>query len=340
MRPVLANKKILISEHSIPLLSISTSPGSEAEGAHHALIHLSQLVSEGITYDTITVQGDNLGQIQYWNGSGRIKDFSLYKIAEAACHPYRSLLPEITWEYIPRERNKTADKLAGQASAIILQYYAGTKALTDIESTHLYYPLVDDDHHQHTDPIIEVCSPSESWKTDAYHAIIHHASSFNLHEQQINIWPYLPGFSRLFPNYRTHIQKLYARGLHAGDHRSYPVTYSSRRGIPNGRVQAFGVAGQTSPKLCRLLAFGSNHIELDLSCAHFSIILCFAHELHSIGYLCAEDVFAEFAIPAPEAALSREQLKKLLYLCLNSTIAHVLLQPPHFSVQDHDGLSL
>ena len=115
-------------------------------------------------------------------------------------------------------------------------------------------------------------------------------------------------------------------------HRTYTVAYTSRRGIPNGRVQAVGVAGQTSPKLCRLLAFGSNHIELDLTCAHFSIFLCFAPELRDSGYMCAEDVFAVFAKPAPGASLSREQLKKLLYLCLNSSIAHVMATAtPFFS---------
>ena len=63
--------------------------------------------------------------------------------------------------------------------------------------------------------------------------------------------------------------------------------------------------------------------------------MCFAHELRSCGYLSAEDVFAEFAIPAPEACLSREQLKTLLYLCLNSSIAHVIAAATPFFSTGH-----
>ena len=66
--------------------------------------------------DTIEFQGDNRAVIGAWNGTCRFHGQKLNSLLDEARRVARYQLGSPVWTFVPRERNITADKLAGKAS--------------------------------------------------------------------------------------------------------------------------------------------------------------------------------------------------------------------------------
>ncbi len=101
--------------------------------------------------------------------------------------------------------------------------------------------------------------------------------------------------------------------------RPYVSEYRAK-GVLNGRLYALQPTGQNSPKICRLLANGEQHMELDMVGAHIAVFITFCEPLRLKGIHNPAALFDQLC----GEHLPREVVKKTVYLLLNSTLAHAL----------------
>lgn len=255
----------LVRWKSTPLLDCPDNVMAEA----HACLHAVQLATEfhheclrqGVQQDGVVIQGDILPLLNYLQGRGRIKRLAVVKVLEE-CQQLLARAPFIfRLVYLPRECNKLADHFAGVASA------AARKAVD--------FPLHVASHR----------APPPYHLAQKLGFIIDHGAlqahpAFVLTECPAPAPPQLAQLLQQTGHVRQYVQDYLAN---AGScHRSLTIGYKPSAVDGKGRFYAVGIAAQRLPRKVRLLLFGEDHYEIDISGAHYELTrrCCAASGVH------------------------------------------------------------
>ena len=244
----------LVRWKSIPLLNCPDNVIAEAHACLHA-VHLAiefhhECLRQGVSQDGVVIQGDILPLLNYLQGRGRIKRLEVVKILEE-CQLLLARAPFIfRLVYLPRECNKLADHFAGIASA------AARKAPE--------YPLQVASHR--ASPPYHL---AQKLGFIIDHGTLQTDPAFVLTECPALAPPQLTKLLQQTAHTRQYAQDYLATaGCH---HRSLTIGYKPSSIDGNGRFYAVGISAQRLPRKVRLLLFGVDHYEVDISGAHYEL---------------------------------------------------------------------
>ena len=244
----------LVRWKSIPLVPCADNVIAEAKAClaavQLAVEYHGQCLARGIPIKGIVIQGDILPLLNYLQGKGRIKRKEVVSILEdcqtlLACAPFIFRLV-----YLPRECNKLADYFAGQVSAQA--------------KMHLDQPLAVAAHR----------APPPHHLAQKLGFVI---ESGPLHSVPAFVLTECPatspeGLDSLLSLQTSHVNAV-SSYLTVARSRACKLTVgykpSSSDGL--GRFYTVGSAAQQLPRRIRLLLFGQNHCEIDMSGAHYEL---------------------------------------------------------------------
>ena len=152
--------------------------------------------------------------------------------------------------YLPRECNKLADHFAGSASAV-----ARRAADSPLHAT------------SHRAPPPYHLAQKLGFIVD--HGALHASPAFVLIECPASAPPQLSRLLQSAAHSRQYVQDYLATA--GNQQRSLTVGYKTSSADGKGRFYAVGAAAQRLPRKVRLLLFGEDHYEIDISGAHYEL---------------------------------------------------------------------
>ena len=229
----------LVRWKSVPLLNCPDNVVAEAhaclQAAHLAIAFYHDCLEQGLVQD---------------GGRGRIKRLEVVRILEE-CQQLLARAPFIfRLVYLPRECNKLADHFAGIASAV------AQKASDDPIRVASHRALPPYHLAQKLGFLID-------------HGLLHENSAFVLTECPAAAPPQLAKLLQQNVHIRQGIQDYLATA--GSNHRALTVGYKPSSLDGHGRLYAVGNAAQRLPRKARLILFGADHCELDISGAHYEL---------------------------------------------------------------------
>ena len=266
-----------------PCLTVLAEAHACLQAVHLAIEFYHDSLKQGLVQDGVVIQGDILPLLNYLQGRGRIKRLEVVKILEE-CQQLLARAPFIfRLVYLPRECNKLADHFAGVASA------AAQKAFD--------HPLQVVSHRA---PPPYHLAQKLGFIID--HGLLHTSPAFLLTECPAAAPPQLAKLLQQNVKARQNTQDYLATaGSH---HRSLTVGYKPSSLDGSGRFYAVGNAAQRLPRKVRLILFGADHYELDISGAHYELTrrCCAAAGVHlSLQPIRIVREWLRGAFAAPEA---------------------------------------
>ena len=244
----------LVRWKSTPLLDCPDNVIAEAQACLHAVQLATEFYHEclrqGVAQDGVVLQGDILPLLNYLQGRGRIKRLAVVKILEE-CQLLLARAPFIfRLVYLPRECNKLADHFAGTASAAARQ--AADSPLHAVS---------------HRAPPPYHLAQKLGFIVDR--GALHTHPAFVLTECPAPAPPQLAKLLQSAAHMRQYVQDYLATA--GNHHRSLTIGYKTSSVDGKGRFYAVGVAAQRLPRKARLLLFGEDHYEVDISGAHYEL---------------------------------------------------------------------
>ena len=227
-----------------------------------AVEYHGQCLARGIPQEGTVIQGDILPLLNYLQGKGRVKRPEVVSILEdcqrlLACAPFIFRLV-----YLPRERNKLADYFAGQASAKAKVHIDQPLAIAAHRASPPYHLAQKLGFVIESGPLLPapafVLTECPATTAEGLAAIISQLKS------QVNA-----------------VQDYLAVARSCDGKLTIGYKPSSVDGL--GRFYTVGPAAQQLPRQVRLLLFGHNHCELDISGAHYELTrrCCAQDRVHS-----------------------------------------------------------
>ena len=309
----------LVRWKSVPLVNCPDNVVAEAHAClaavHLAINYHRDCLQQGIAQDGFVIQGDILPLLNYLQGRGRIKRAEVVRILEE-CQQLLSRAPFIfRLVYLPRECNKLADHFAGIASA-------RAKETTDQPLAAISHRALPPYHlAQKLGFVIE-------------HGVLHSEPAFVLTECPTAAPNLLAGLLQQAEHSRQSVQDYSATaGSNQG---TVAVGYKPSSIDGRGRLYAVGNAAQRLPRKIRLLLFGMNHYELDISGAHYELArrLCARAGVHRSlrPVFLTRDWLRSVLTPAegPDTSPALDALiKRWPLIVINSETPQVQRQVPH-----------
>ena len=242
----------LVRWKSIPLVPCADNVIAEAKACLAAVLlaveYHEQCLARGIPQKGIVLQGDILPLLNYLQGKGRVKRPEVVRILEE-CQNLLAGAPFIfRLVYLPRECNKLADYFAGQASAKAKVHFdqplavAAHRALPPYHLAQKLGFAIESGPLQPAPAFVRTECPATT--TEGLAQIISRLKS-----QGNAIQDYLA----------------VARSCEG----TLTIGYRPSSGDGLGRFYTIGPAAQHLPRKVRLLFFGHNHSEIDISGAHY-----------------------------------------------------------------------
>jgi ribonuclease HI len=335
----------LLQQLSTPLPEAHDSQQAEALAASIAVLGVVKKLDEW-NPDTIEIQGDNKAIIGVWNGTCRFHGARLNSMIQEARSVARYQLSSLLWTYIPRERNVTADELAGIASRWLAAMRSPFVSITDAPGTidaHL-----DHLHRWLPEWEIPIDDPEAALRPNPAQAV---ATLEQIPAFPLMLWEKVDlidwGLTALLiqqnpEKHSRNVQALFTALMHKRSNRPLPTIHVPKTvgPTPYGRRYAQG------PSLCNLshdmrtLLIGDSHWELDLEGSHYGIFLCLLR-VHCLGdipgeWSTVENVRAMLTAVltppgGPLAPLARQDprcIKRLPNMLLNKTREAALRQAP------------
>lgn len=220
---------------SVPLLNCPDNVVAEAhaclQAVRLAITFYHDSLEQGLVQDGVVIQGDI-----------RILEECQQLLARA---PFIFRLV-----YLPRECNKLADHFAGVASAVAQRAsedpvgVASHRALPPYHLAQKLGFLID-------------------------HGLLHQNPAFVLTKCPAAAPPQLANLLQQNPHIRQGVQDYLASA--GSNHRTLTVGYKPSSLDGYGRFYAVGHAAQRLPRRVRLILFGADHCELDMSGAHYEL---------------------------------------------------------------------
>ena len=280
---------------SIPEHIATDSMHAEALAFHAAvnrllLTHGEWRLANPLRQVSIVLQMDNLPRVNYFNFQAKCSHASAAALMLKARTAISSSFGNVTVEYIPRESNAFADAAAGIASASIKEQH-----FSSLQQRQTGNPDQQDEAVGTLDlPLPQFRSATSedgAWVDSAFSE----TNAITLQEcpdLTANLaHKILPWMTENMPTKAASL-KLYVSLITPNNDGStcLKVTYTRRRGQ---RYYTSCPSAQRLSRLSRLLLFGSNHVELDLIGAHFSLFLYAAtgsmlHNGRTVAQLRAE----------------------------------------------------
>ena len=279
------------------------------------------------TPDQIFVQGDNLPIIHWWLGIAKISNSGIALCIEAAEHIVRLSLPQLKWEYIPREANKVADHLANVGAEQVLALKARQNGARPEEDSEEEGARNNITHHIIPRSLLNI---ADCW---AYACSCNTDTTLWLVEQISD------GVDTMLP---LAVQRSWAKAIRKYVEHACPppvdeprhnlhffssdlaaqrmVQYRAKNPTGKGRMTA-KYAAQGMHKEARLYLFGQDHIEVDLELAHWHIFIKLLKTAQiAVPPLLTGKVqnLADACIARSTAKDRRSDLKDFLYRVLNT----------------------
>ena len=271
----------LVRWKSIPLVPCADNVVAEAKACLAAVLlaveYHEQCLARGIPQKGIVLQGDILPLLNYLQGKGRVKRPEVVRILEE-CQNLLAGAPFIfRLVYLPRECNKLADYFAGQASAKAKVHFDQPLAVAAHRALPPYHLA------QKLRFVIE-SGPLQP------------APAFVLTECPATTTEGLAQIISQLKSQGNAVQDYLAARSCEG---TLTVGYKPSSGDGLGRFYTVGPAAQQLPRKVRLLLFGHNHCEIDISGAHYELVR-----------RCCAQTGAHGSLPPIQA--TREWLKAVL----------------------------